>query len=293
MDLYAIQIRGMNLDPRLPPLPRTVVEVSRILGKGEPEKYLSAFMQFVKPDPVASAYILRRVNGAFYGLRRPIAEVEQAIIYLGYREVARILLTIGLLQLQRVFKTDTHREIYYAILRHGIAAARIVELLGQRFQPFWTEEGHIVALLHGIGRVILLYNEPDVYEALWMTVDEHRGFPPSTAEESVFGMSFLHAGEQAFRHWKFPESVAMAVRYQQDPDRLKEREAEFMALAIVAGGSCAAAHTIYGTDQYRGPLQRKALARLARELTISPDELDALLETWTPEVQAYVTSLLS
>ncbi len=292
MDLYAIQIRGMNLDPRLPPLPRTVVEISRILHRGEPEKYLSAFVQFIKPDPVASSYLLRRVNGAFYGLRRPIAEVEQAVVYLGYQEVARIVLTIGLLQLRRAFKLAAHREIYYAILRHGIAAARTMELLAQRFHAFWPEEGYIVALLHGIGRVILLYNEPDVYEALWMTIDESKGFPPSAAEESVFGISFLHAGERAFRHWKFPESVALAVRYQQDPEALREQGADLVALATVAGGSCAAAHTIYGTDQYQDPQQQQALRRLAHTWNISLEELRSLLEAWSDDVKAYVQSIL-
>jgi len=293
MDLHAIKIKGpLNLDPKLPPLPRTVVEVARIMSRPHPEEYLHEILDVVEADPITVHYILKRVNSAYYGLRKPIGNVKQAVTLLGFIEVVNLVMTAGLIQLGHIFKATEQRSIFYMIIRHSVAAARFADMLSRQYQKLFMDYGYATVLLHEMGRIILLYNEPDIYEALWMTMEEGRGFPPSSAEESVFGLSFVEVGEQAFSHWKFPEEMGIAVRHQEKPGVLKAEHPDVYPLALLVGGSCAAIHDLQGTNVYNEEWNDELLEELAEELGITVEEIRAFIKQNAGKIRSFVYTVL-
>ena len=88
-----------NLEIRFPPLSRTVSEVSAVVDMAEsPDTRRLA--EIVHADPVTAALVLRRINSAYYGLRRRFSNVQQAVALLGFLEVCDIVLTAGMLKLR-------------------------------------------------------------------------------------------------------------------------------------------------------------------------------------------------
>ncbi len=89
--LYNLKISG-----NLPSMPQVLVQL--IDSCHDPEIQLQVIARIIDKDAAVSAKVLQLVNSAFIGARKAIANIKQAVVYLGMDAVRNLALSISVQQ---------------------------------------------------------------------------------------------------------------------------------------------------------------------------------------------------
>ena len=146
-------------------------------------------------------------------------------------------------------------------------------------------------LLHGSGRLVLLYNYPSDYEDLWAS---HEGFPPGAdAEQLLFHTDHTTLGARAAAHWCLPNEVVHVIQNYLLPGRLKDPNLRMLALALSISASATEQLCLRPTAGKLGFGAKTALRVLARSARVSPSDLHDLIAVNRPKVSEYITSMIT
>lgn len=273
-----------------PPLPHTVESVSELLSEMGVEPNTLQLAQIVDSDPMVAASVLRRINSAYYGVRRRIASVQKAVMLLGFLEVANLVLTAGMVQLEETFGADEPSEIFRRIMRRCIGTAQYARELAGHLNHSSEGPAFSAGLLHAVGRLIILHNDADTYEQLW----DRAGGPPSRAEEeNAFGIDHARLGAIAADEWKLPGLLIKAIRYYPTPEKLEEQEQRVVARVVAAAAAAIDCMRLAdGIDAEREYESTPELEALADEMDADPTQLAAFIEKKRPRVRSYVDTMM-
>ncbi len=154
-----------DFDLQFPPLSRTVAEISDLLNaSGMPDT--DRLINIVHMDPLVVASVLRRINSAYYGMRRQFQDIRKAILMIGFIEVSNIVLTSGYVGLKKVTTSARQLEVIERVMRVSIGSGFYGNLIAQHLKLPDKASAFTGGLLHSIGRLVLLYNLPEEYTIL-------------------------------------------------------------------------------------------------------------------------------
>lgn len=220
-----------DFDLRFPPLSRTVAEVSELLAaNGMPDT--DRLIHIVHMDPLVVASVLRRINSAFYGMRRQFQDIRKAILMIGFIEVSNIVLTSGYVGLKKVTTSVRQLDVIDRIMRVSIGSGFYANLIAQHLKLPDKSSAFTGGLLHSIGRLVLLYNLPDEYTRL--CEDGDRYLPTAAQEAEAFGVDHSSIGSLAAQHWSFPELITSLIELYPNPGHLITPDHRTLALALSA-----------------------------------------------------------
>src|SRR5271166_1837397 len=104
----------------LPPVPRNLAALTRLLNQTDVEVH--QVVEIVQYDPALTAEVLRRCNSAYFGSAEPAADVQEAIMRLGFNEIFQLLMILsvsGLMSREQNGRPLSVRELW----RHSVTAA--------------------------------------------------------------------------------------------------------------------------------------------------------------------------
>jgi HD-like signal output (HDOD) protein len=111
-------------------------------------------------DPAIATEILRTVNSSFYGLREKVSDLSRAILMLGYSQVKFLVLRFGMGRSLASFSEPKYEEKLTALWRHAFLVSEIVGHLLRRHVRLPHLEASTPALLHDLGKLLLLDVRP-------------------------------------------------------------------------------------------------------------------------------------
>jgi HD-like signal output (HDOD) protein len=222
----------LDLKLDLPPLPRTVSEVLRLLSEPKDEVDAAQLVEVVDSDPVVAAAVLRRINSAFYGMRRTISSVRKSVMLLGFLEVSNLVLTTGMSRFREAFSTSARASLFDRIMEISIGAGQFAWLLAEEYDLDAEGKAYTSGLLHSVGRMILLFNRPEEYASLWASATDV--LPAAARERSTFGADYLMIGAAAAEEWQLPPVLGEVIAHQTTPDALEGTAREVAALVGTA-----------------------------------------------------------
>ena len=115
----------------------------------EEEIDLPAAASLIESDMALAAAVMKAVNSSLYGLRGRVQSVQQALTYLGMREVAAITYELGL---RAAFAPALELEpLWQRAARRGLIMGRIAQALGV---DAWA--AHSAGLFEECGKAVLL-----------------------------------------------------------------------------------------------------------------------------------------
>lgn len=231
------------MDIVFPPLPCTIVEVADLLAQAGGEPDTPALIEVVQGDPIVATSVLRRVNSAYYSLRRPTADIEKAVMFLGFGEVCNLVLAAGVMKLQDLLN-DEQQVIFDYVVRESLGTAFFAQEVARFVEMPNRGMAFSAGLLHNIGRLVLLYNRPEDYEALWYTQDEGSA-PEAATERIIFGTDHMELGTLASLEWNLPNTITAVIQNYADPTTLPEGE-DILLAWVVAAGVAAGARVLAG-----------------------------------------------
>lgn len=211
----SIQRSLPKLIQNLPALPEVISALVRELDNSEVSA--GAIEKLIARDAALSARTLRVVNSAYYGLQSQVDNLSNAIVILGIQQIRNIVLSIAAMNL---FKASgpRMRSMHMHCWKLSLGAAASSQILARkaRLSVGEVDVAYIGGLLHGIGRLFLITNFPEVY--LKLSADHGFDSPAfSESERDMFGVSCAEMGSELATQWKLPQTLVAAIGSSNGP----------------------------------------------------------------------------
>lgn len=206
----------------LPSPPIVVQKLHEVFSKEEVSSH--AIAQIVETDQAFTARVLRLVNSPFYGFRRKVVAVEDAVTMLGFNSIKQLLLTTSLVN---TFAKGKHSETFENFWTHSLGVAIIARSMTYRHSRDTRSEAFVCGLLHDVGRLVLMKADPDRFHAFYFEQDQVTDLED---EKDFFGIDHQKIGEMLAQKWNFPKSICHAIANHHTP--LLARQNLFLVAVI-------------------------------------------------------------
>jgi len=175
-----------------------------------------AIAQVVETDQGFTARVLRLVNSPFYGFRRKIVAVEEAVTMLGYNSIKQLLLTTSLMN---TFAKGKYAGTFENFWTHSLGVAIVARHLTYKYNRDTRSEAFICGLLHDVGRLVLMKTDPERFHTFYFELGQVTDLGD---EKDFFGIDHQKIGEMLAQKWNFPKSVCQAIANHHTPLLAKE-----------------------------------------------------------------------
>ncbi|HMC14547.1 MAG TPA: HDOD domain-containing protein [Albitalea sp.] len=192
--------------PALPP-PFPAVAVQLIQQMQLPATSAAEVARLIELDPSLTASLLRLVNSPFFGMRREIGSISEAVIVMGMSAVRRIVMSLAVATPLREQQADPAfaKEQW----RHYVTCAALARRLIVD-DPAASDLAFTAGLLHDMGQLHLLQQHGAAYVALHA---EAGGGDVRALEIERFGQPHDTLGADLLEAWGLPQAIADAARH--------------------------------------------------------------------------------
>lgn len=170
----------------------------------------------IELDPALSAIILRRANSAYYGMKRTLTNILDAIVCLGFDTVKELALSQ---KVSQMFKKD---EVVHGFSRkllwiHSLGVALTGKLIFRREFRMRGDDIFTAGILHDLGILIVDQFLRQNYHPVLEQVDKNKQ-NLRDAEMSILGFSHEELGLRLMKGWSLPEDFCRVIRYAEQPE---------------------------------------------------------------------------
>lgn len=190
-------------------LPQTLSEVLRVVK--DESSSAQDLAEVLMRDPALTAKMLRIVNSPYYGVRREVSSMSQAVVTLGTRQVTALALSSSLYNLACKWESSIDRERFW---RHSLETAIGSRMIAEKIGYQNVEEAFVAGLLHDLGMLILEKSFSKQFANLYRQVGD--GESIIDLEEEAWGTSHARVGQFLLEQWNLPESICTAVGHHHD-----------------------------------------------------------------------------
>jgi HD-like signal output (HDOD) protein len=249
------ELRTLQID--IPARPESLVQLSLLMA--DDDMNMQAASRLIESDMALAAAVMKAVNSSLYGLKGRVQSVQQAITYLGLREVAAITFEMGL---RAAFPPAAELEpIWRRAAQRGLIMGRLAAAMGQ---DAWA--AHSAGLFEECGKAVLFRHAPDHYPSMLRAARDDAEL--ASLEMAGFGVSHDALGAALCESWGLGPAAVASVRHH---------------VQAQAGGPLP------------DPLPRRiitALSVIAHAMMQSPDGLDEAIERVAPQAGIDLTLAL-
>lgn len=232
-----VEIEKGNIDKLLngitiPPRPIVLVELMKERNKEEPN--LPTMARLIASDVGLSAAMMKTVNSPFFGLRKKIESVPQAVTVMGVKNTVNIV--TGLMLRTAIGNKNVNFEHFW---ESADQVAMLCTFLAKRLPGVSSDEAHTYGLFHDCGIPILMQKFPDYKDTLFSA--NAGGDELFTAlEDERHATNHAIIGYLMAKAWCLPETLYEAILRHHDftvytiPDSIQPRIRTLIALRRLA-----------------------------------------------------------
>jgi HD-like signal output (HDOD) protein len=172
-------------------------------------------LAIIGKDPGLTANLLKLCNSAYYGLRRQVGSVREALLFLGNKTVATLAFATSM---GNVLRSDliayglNRQAAWRHSLATGVAASQIAAAHGSKEMK---DRAFTAGMVHDIGKLLL--NEPLLKQDRQLDPGL-RGLELMQVESEILGFDHCEAGAALATAWNFPPMLAAAILHHHQPD---------------------------------------------------------------------------
>lgn len=267
------------LDPsRLPTPP--VVALQLVQAASRPDCSTREIVTLLARDPALCGKLLKAVNSCLYGLARPVASLDRAVMLLGLNPLRSLALGLSLPAMRPAGAADRGLRDYWL---QSVGGGIMARELAARTNPAAAEDDLVAGLLRDLGAVLLRQAYPAEWEAATADAEEQL-IDPCPAEERAFGVSHAEVSAELLRGWNLPADIVEPIRHHHDPDRLPPDHPH----ADRAAALCLVGHlTRIDEVAQRPELLGRVLATAEERFGLDREALVRFLEGVVPKVKEF------
>lgn len=207
-------MKVINLN--LPAVPHVSMRILKILD--DPYVSLKKLEELILADHSLSAKILKIANSAFYGLRRKVTLISEAINVIGFKTIKDVILVASIREVYRVFGL-----IEKKLWEHGVGVSLAGGIISEYIQIIKREEMTLAGLIHDIGKIVINNNFPSEYVKCMNLVHlSNRNF--IDVEKEVLGFTHQEVGALLADKWGFSNELKVVIAYHNDLEYIRNTE---------------------------------------------------------------------
>lgn len=174
----------------------------------------------IEQDVAMTAKLLQLVNSSFFGFKRQVSRVRDAVPLLGVDVLKSLVLSVGIFS-QFQNKTLLHGMSIDAVSEHSMRVANYAKLIAisQKVDRVDQDHSFLAGILHDLGKLILWTSFPNEYVEALSTV-AREGCSISEAEVRHFHASHEQVAAYLLGLWGFADAVVEAVAFHHHPGSL-------------------------------------------------------------------------
>ncbi len=212
----------------LPSMPTICMEVMEEVRAEEAS--IQKVADIIARDLGMTAKILQMVNSAFFGLRRRVTNIRDAVMLLGLDAIQSLVLSVN------VFSSFNQDKLgffdFEGLWEHSLTTGGYAkQIMRTAEQPRDAVNAAFMAgMLHDVGKLILAVNFSEIYrEALEAPNEDPR--PLWEREQALFGASHAEIGAYLMGLWGLETTLLAAIAFHHSPTQ--SQVGEFGPVAAV------------------------------------------------------------
>lgn len=196
----------------LPQFPDIIVKLQKKLEN--PEISVSEVTKLVTKDPGLIADILKLANSSIFMLPGRVSSIISAIKLIGIKRLKNVLYSYASKKLlNEKYKVGKMKDIWDHSYKVAFFAFHIAK---NHLPKIYLEDIYIGALLHDIGRILLLGINSDLLNKIRIICQE-KSIPLRIIEEITTGYNHALIGAAIAKKWNFPATFVYAIEYHNNP----------------------------------------------------------------------------
>lgn len=197
----------------VPTVPQVITRVLQVMQ--DPNFDYADVVKAISSDAGAVSEILRLANSAFFGVRKKVVALRQALTLLGPRRTRSLLLGRYLVDSLNSRHVDGVDMGYFwrRSLMSGVLASNIAGKVG----PKVREECFIAALLADIGMIVLTQALPARYAPIMAQYTPNGKFVPREKELEAVSATHPEVSAMILGHWSLPDQITTGVNLHHSP----------------------------------------------------------------------------
>jgi HD-like signal output (HDOD) protein len=242
---------------RLKPIPKVAHRIMSIAE--DPLSSMADLAAVIKYDQAITANILKVANSPYFGLRRKVDSIQQAITYLGMDQILDLVLihvSGGNLKGGQKGYDLGIGELWRYSVSSAVLARKVAEIKKIR-------TSHLVftaALLKDIGKVVLSNYVGEYFDEIANLVSSQK-ISFRQAEKAVIGIDHAELGRIVAKKWHFSERMEEMIGNHHLDDQWDEDDIE-MCIVYLADTLCMMMGIGVGSDGLAYRFHRKVIQKL-------------------------------
>jgi putative nucleotidyltransferase with HDIG domain len=181
------------------------------------QRYTAHIAEIIRRDPSLTSRLLRLVNSVYYGLSTPVNSIEEAVFYLGVRQIRQLAMVTPVIEdFQRLTRQCDFpwREFW----QHCIGTAILTREVTASINAQSEDADYVAGLVHDVGKIVMAWTFPDHFTEI------HRQAAASTRElleieNEVLGIDHAELGAIYLERHHLPELMVNSARYHHHPEK--------------------------------------------------------------------------
>jgi putative nucleotidyltransferase with HDIG domain len=223
-------LRRIHEVSTLPQIALRVMEVAN-----QPDSRAGDLKRILEADAALSARVLRCVNSSAYALRVRITNLQQAIAYLGLKQIRNLAMTASVAEM---FKSKEAIGPYCRaqLWRHLVSVGICARMIAKRLRLANFEDLFLAGLLHDLG---IALEDQYLHGPFGEVIRSLRpGDTLIAAEQARLGFDHAVLGQRVAESWGFPEPIRAAIGHHHAAARYGGPEPEVVRCIDVANLLC-------------------------------------------------------
>lgn len=194
------------------------------------QRYSAQISEIVRRDPSLTSRLLRLVNSVYYGLANPVNSIEEAVFYLGLRQIRQLVTVTPVIEdFQRLSQQCDFpwRDFWQHCIGTAILTREVVSMI----QPPMDESDYVAGLVHDVGKIVMAWTFPDHFAQI------HQQAEPGTRdlteiEMEILGMDHGELGALYLERHHLPEFLVETTRFHHHPENAEHHRSIVASVQI-------------------------------------------------------------
>jgi putative nucleotidyltransferase with HDIG domain len=181
------------------------------------QRYTAQIAEIIRRDPSLTSRLLRLVNSVYFGLATPVNSIEEAVFYLGVRQIRQLAMVTPVIEdFQRLTQQCSFpwREFW----QHCIGTAILTREVTANVPGPTEDSDYVAGLVHDIGKIVMAWTFPDHFTEI-----HRQALAGTTAiseiEDAVLGVNHCELGALYLERHRLPELMIYVARFHHSPDK--------------------------------------------------------------------------
>lgn len=193
-------------------------------------RYTTQIAEIIRRDPSLTSRLLRLVNSVYYGLNTPVNSIEEAVFYLGVRQIRQLAMVTPVIEdFQRL--TQQCNFPWREFWQHCIGTAIMTREVTTNVPGPSDDTDYVAGLVHDIGKIVMAWSFPDHFAEIHRRAQAGTQ-PISQIEDDVLGIDHSELGALYLERHRLPEIMIFSARYHHCPEKAPQYQHVVTAVQV-------------------------------------------------------------